>query len=344
MSVNYVSIAPPSRRPTASESREFSRFYRWGWLPLAGGTFVLCVVAIVVWDVVARASGVEVTPELRTLFAARAFILSAVVAAWSGFFVHRTRRRIEQAREELLVERASLVDQRRRLEQTEGVAAILRVMAHEIRNPLNHVRLHAGVVRRAIDKGQLAAARECVEELDRETVRLAELVDEYMELGRADANTVDLQPIDVRAPIRAAVEAHRAALERNGISVVLDLPDDELRVEAEPKKLGEVVHKLLRNASEAMRDRGHIAVRVRRDEERTPVATIEITDTGPGFADPTAAFRPFYSTKPEGTGLGLSIVHDLVRAHRGEVCAFNTDSGGACVRIRLPLREDRCPE
>ncbi len=339
MSVNHA-VAPPSRRPPADRTAEFSRFYRWGWLPLAGGAFVLCVVAILGWDLVAHARGVALTDEARTLFGARAFALSAVVAAWSGFFVHRTRRRIEQAREALIVERVSLSEQRRRLEQTEGLAAILRVMAHEIRNPLNSVRLHAGVIRRAINRGQLEAASQSLEDLDAETVRIAELVDEYVELARADATSMELEPLDIRAPIRAAVETHRATIERDGIHVSLELPDQELRVEAEPKKLGEVVHKLLRNAAEALRDRGKIVVRVRRDEARTAMATIEICDSGPGFLDPSAAFRPFYSTKPEGTGLGLSIVHDLVRAHRGEVCAFNNETGGACVRIRLPLHEE----
>jgi signal transduction histidine kinase len=337
MAAMDLSMPVSIRRQSAHDAREFTRFYRWGWLPVAVGTFALCATTIMVWDFVARARGLEITTDMRMLFAARAFLVSALAAAWSGFFVHRTRRRIEKAREELIVERALLAEQRRRLEQTEGVAATLRVMAHEIRNPLNSVRLHANVIRRCLERHNLDAAKDSLGDLDTETVRLADLIDEYIELGRADALAVELRVIDVRAPIRDAVEAHRGSLERRGINVFLDLRDEALPVEAEPRKLAEIVHKLLRNASEAIHGPGRIEVRVRRDDAPAPMATIEVADSGPGFSDPTVAFRPFYSTKPEGTGLGLSIVHDLVRAHRGEVAALNGEAGGACVRIRIPL-------
>jgi len=329
---------------SSRDSREFGRFLRWGWVPVALGTFVICVVAIVVWDLVMRARGVDITDAVRWMFGVRAFVLSAVVAAWSGFLVHRTRRRIEAAREALLHERASLVEQRRRLEQTQGVAAVLRVMAHEIRNPLNGVRLHANVARRALARGVVDAAKESLDQLDAETVRLAELVDEYLELGHAEAPIVEVRPMDVAAAVRGAVEAHRRTLERHGIAVVLEVPDERLAIEGDAKKIAEIIHKLLRNSLEALREGGKVTVRVRREEALVPMAAIEVIDSGPGFADPRVAFRPFYSTKPEGTGLGLSIVHDLVRAHRGEVCAINSEGGGACVRVRLPLSEDRCSE
>ncbi len=341
MSQRALSIAPLSSQLPKGTASDFARFYRWGWVPLVAGTFVLCGLTLVVSDYLARTSGIEVSLEVRRLFAARAFFLGAVISAWSGFFVHRTRSRIERAREELLVERASLAEQRRRFEQTEGVAAILRVMAHEIRSPLHGVRLHAGVVRKALARGSLDVAAESVTELDGEIQRLAALVDEYVELGHADQVAVSLRRIDISEPVRDAVENHRAALERLGIAVKLELPPEELPVEAEPRRLAEIVHKLLRNAAEALQPGGEVVVRVGRTPNKDS-ATIEVEDSGPGFVDPSVAFRPFYSTKPEGTGLGLSIVHDVVRAHRGEVCAFNHERGGACVRIRLPLYEASC--
>jgi len=204
------------------------------------------------------------------------------------------------------------------------------------------VRLHANVARRALDRGSCDAVRESLAELDAETVRLAALVDEYIELGRAHAADFDARCIDIRGVVREVAEAHRLGLERLGIKLTVDLPDKEILVDGDAKKLAEILHKLVRNASEALRDGGAVKVRVRRDDANVPRAVIEVIDSGPGFADPAIAFRPFYSTKPDGTGLGLSIVHDLVRAHRGEVRAVNCEGGGACVRVRLPLSEAPC--
>lgn len=340
-----LSVVPASVRALSRGSRELSRFYRRGWLPLVVGTFALSVIAILVWDLFARARGVAVPSELRTMVGLQAFILSAVVAAWSGVFVHRTRVRIERERESLLHERAALAEQRRRLEQIEGVAAVLRVMAHEIRNPLNSVRLHANVARRALRRGAVQPVYDSLDALDAETIRLASLVDEYLELGNAEPTSLRARRIDLRAAVRGAVEVHRQHLEAAGIAVNLDLDDGELPIDADGKKIADIVHKLLRNASEALdKGGGAITVRVRREDRSVPMASVEVSDSGPGFADPSVAFRPFYSTKPLGTGLGLSIVHDLVRAHRGEVCALNRHEGGACVLVRLPLCEVPCPE
>lgn len=309
----------------------FAWFSRWGWLPLAVGTLVVCSVTVIVWDTAARSRGLDVSLELRTWFATRAFVVSALAAVWGGFFVHQTRKRIEQTRE-------SLLEQRRRLEQTEGVAAILRVMAHELRNPLSCVRLHSDLIRRALASGSTGAALESLAELEADATRLASLVDEYVDLGRASSHALALTPIDLREPLRAAVEAQQKELASRTIRVDLDLPDRPVMVDGETSKLEVVVHKLLRNAAEAVGDGGGVLVRLCVDRR----ARLEVADSGPGFADPAIAFRPFYSTKSEHTGLGLSIVHDIVRAHRGDVSAFNRDEGGACVRVRIPIREEEC--
>lgn len=342
MSPRALSIAPLSSQLPAGATSDFARFYRWGWLPLVGGTFAICGGALLVADLAIRTSGAAVSHELRLWSVAGAFLLSALITGWSGYFVHRARSRIEHAREDLLVERAALSEQRRRFEQAEGVAAILRVMAHEIRTPLHGIRLHASVIRKALTRGAADVAAESLTELDDEIQRLARLVDEYVERGGAAPVAIELQRIDVREPVREAVEAHRSGLHRVGIGVELELPSEAMSVEAEPRRLGEIVHRLLRNAAEAQQPGGRILVRVRRDPAKPRAATIEVEDCGPGFENPSVAFRPFYSTKPDGTGLGLSIVHDVVRAHRGEVCAFNHERGGACVRIRLPLIEESC--
>ena len=68
---------------------------------------------------------------------------------------------------------------------------------------------------------------------------------------------------------------------------------------------------------------------------------ITVTDTGPGFSDVALAraLDPFFTTKGDaGSGLGLSMVYDLTKLSGGQVRLGNTDAGGACVTLRLPLR------
>ena len=68
-------------------------------------------------------------------------------------------------------------------------------------------------------------------------------------------------------------------------------------------------------------------------------AGIQIEDSGPGFADLSRAFDPFYTTKPvgRGTGLGLSICYGIVNECGGKIQISNKDPYGAIVSIELPV-------
>lgn len=326
----------------ARHEEDFRTFYRWGWLPLVVGSILLSGLVIAGWDLWMQRRGADIGATMRLLYALRALVISVVVAAWAGFFVHRTRRRIEATREALRAEHARLMDQRRRLEQTAGVAAILRVMAHELRNPLNGMLLHCRVLSRAtraLPEVQAAPLLESVEVLEAETRRLGRLVDEYVAHGRAERVLLDAKPIDLRDAVREVAGLHRPVLEPRGIELRVDVDEAPIVVDADREKIAQMLHNLVRNASEALKSDGVITIAARRDG---PNAALSVSDDGPGFADVQAVFRPFYTTKAEGTGLGLAIVRDLVRAHRGEIEAANRASSGACVQILLPLRVEAC--
>ncbi len=343
-SVPHVEPLPSAARARELERREedFRRFYRWGWLPLFVGSVLMSGLVIAGWDLWLTWRGEDIGPKLRMVYALRAFVISVVVAAWAGFFVHRTRWRIEATREAMRAEHARLLEQRRRLEQTAGVAAILRVMAHELRNPLNGMVLHCRVLSRAVralPDEQRAALAESVEVLDTETRRLGRLVDEYVAHGRAERVLLEPKPIDVRDAVREVAGLHRPVLDPRGIALRVETDDAPIVVDGDLEKIAQILHNLVRNAAEALKDHGTITIAAHRDGKH---AVLSVGDDGPGFADVQAVFRPFYTTKSEGTGLGLAIVRDLVRAHRGEVEATNVASSGACVRIRLPLRGEPC--
>jgi nitrogen fixation/metabolism regulation signal transduction histidine kinase len=71
------------------------------------------------------------------------------------------------------------------------------------------------------------------------------------------------------------------------------------------------------------------------------MAEITVTDNGPGFAGAIIGqlFDPYVTSKSKGTGLGLAIVKKIVEEHGGRIDAENRRSGGARVRVTLPLDE-----
>ena len=72
---------------------------------------------------------------------------------------------------------------------------------------------------------------------------------------------------------------------------------------------------------------------------------IQVADNGPGFQKELigAVFDPYVTSKPKGTGLGLAIVKKIVEEHGGRIEADNRRSGGARVRVMLPLSESGRP-
>ncbi len=99
---------------------------------------------------------------------------------------------------------------------------------------------------------------------------------------------------------------------------------------------------LLRNAVEALRS-GPVTARARMFlsvRELPSEVRVEVRDSGLGVAaeDRTRIFDPYFTTKSEGTGLGLAIVKKIVLEHGGLILCCPAPEGGACMRIRLPLK------
>ena len=113
-------------------------------------------------------------------------------------------------------------------------------------------------------------------------------------------------------------------------------------IEADRGRLRQIVHNLLVNAIEALEGAPHAEIRVETrliDRSGTKVAEIVVEDNGPGFRQDVLGqvFDPYVTTKPKGTGLGLAIVKKIVEEHGGKIEADNARTGGARVRIELPL-------
>jgi nitrogen fixation/metabolism regulation signal transduction histidine kinase len=113
-------------------------------------------------------------------------------------------------------------------------------------------------------------------------------------------------------------------------------------VEADPVRLRQVLHNLVKNALEAVADhpQGEVVVRTAVAESgECPLAEIQVLDNGAGFDEANLGqiFEPYVTTKARGTGLGLAIVKKIVEEHGGIIWAANRPEGGGCMTIRLPV-------
>ncbi|MCC6748135.1 MAG: PAS domain S-box protein [Deltaproteobacteria bacterium] len=153
----------------------------------------------------------------------------------------------------------------------------------------------------------------------------------------------DVQPLDLRIPLDAAVDMAAAELKYRA-RLVRDLAPVP-HVLGSEQKLAQVFLNLLVNAAQALPEgeAERHEVRVRTWQEGDEVCT-EIRDTGPGISEAVRAriFEPFFTTKPpgRGTGLGLSISRSIVQALGGRLDARNHPDGGAAFTVRLRAADE----
>ncbi len=219
---------------------------------------------------------------------------------------------------------------------------VARRLAHEIKNPLTPIQLSAERLRRKyLDKMAIADG----DVLDRGTHTIIQQVEAMKTMVNAFSDyarppKMQVEPLRLDSLVADVMELYRSA--DNGPEVHLEAGN--ARIKADPQRLRQVIHNLVKNAQEALEGTEHgkvnVLTRLRQEDEHCFVE-MQVEDNGPGFDDSMLErlFEPYVTTKPKGTGLGLAIVKKIVEEHGGIIWAENCNRG-ACITFRLPVLPD----
>jgi signal transduction histidine kinase len=230
--------------------------------------------------------------------------------------------------------RRRLEEELRREDRLRVVGRTVAGFAHEIRNPLNGVRLSMQVLEQRLRKGSIQASdlTLVMSEVDRMDALLTDLL-AFRKGKMAEVSTLDVLPI-----VRRCVELARPKRGETEIEIcALNGPPDT-EAASDPARLTQAILNLLLNAVEASGANGHVVVTVRRVNQKVE---IEIHDSGPGLNEEQRKhiFEAFYTTKPNGTGLGLAVSRQLVTEMGGDLFYVNS-SKGACFIVSAPAASD----
>jgi signal transduction histidine kinase len=186
----------------------------------------------------------------------------------------------------------------------------------------------------ALRDGVLPPSQETFELLHDETLRLARLVEDLLQLARADASrgTLQKRKVSLRDLVSQALHLIQPKFAEREITVTADISEVESRVVADPEKLSQVLRNLLQNGWQYTTQGGHIQVFTERLPGKLKVV---FANSGDEIAanDLPFIFERFYrgeksrSRDHGGAGIGLAIVKELIEAHGGEVGAENTPAG-----------------
>jgi nitrogen fixation/metabolism regulation signal transduction histidine kinase len=166
---------------------------------------------------------------------------------------------------------------------------------------------------------------------------MKEMVNAFSDYARPPG--INSQPLELEGIVSEVLDLYFSAGLQSGLKAELEAAD--ARVKADPVRLRQVVHNLVKNAVEAAAESAEpsilVSTRVVRDGE-CEFVELRVSDNGPGFDDDTLShlFEPYVTTKKKGTGLGLAIVKKIAEEHDGLVWAENRPGSGADVVLRLP--------
>jgi signal transduction histidine kinase len=221
-------------------------------------------------------------------------------------------------------------------------AAMARMIAHEIKNPLTPIRLSAEHMREIYqrDPEHFAGVFErCTANILAQVEELRSIASEFSTYSAIPR--IDPRPGDLTAAVAGLVEVYRAAPPR-GVRVELVTPSGAIEARFDAKLLLRAVRNLIENALRASAGGGRVVVRVERDAggpaAAGPSARIAVLDSGPGVPPELLPriFDPYFSTHDTGTGLGLPIARRIAEEHGGDITARNRPEGGLEAVITIP--------
>ncbi len=219
--------------------------------------------------------------------------------------------------------------------------AFLGVLSHELRTPVTSILIAVDLLRRH-QNGNAARRRGLLDDVDAESNRLRNIVEDLLVLTRSERGVLDMDPEPVLVHRVVSDVVERARHDSAESEIVVGCPDELPAVAAEPTYVEQIVRNLLSNAIKYGRSRGHpIEVTVQASGD-----TIEtrVLDRGVGFApgERDRLFTLFYRNpkavrSAPGAGIGLYVCQLLVEAMNGTIWAKPRSGGGAEFGFALPV-------
>jgi signal transduction histidine kinase len=211
-------------------------------------------------------------------------------------------------------------------------------VSHELRTPVSNLRLYLHL----LERGQADKRERYLSVLSAQTTRLANLIDDILNLGRLELEPgLEMLAVDLNEIARHVVDEHAARAEDAGLDLVFVPCQDLPPVRSDRNQLAQVVSNLVGNAINYT-ETGRIWVRTEHGAGR---AKLTVADTGRGIdaADLPHVFDRFYRGRSvsqldvPGTGLGLAIVKEIVDLHGGQIDIHAEPGRGTSFNVWLPL-------
>ena len=216
-------------------------------------------------------------------------------------------------------------------------------MSHELRTPLNAIIGFADVLSERMFGAINPKQGEYLGDIRTSGQHLLSLINDILDLSKVEAGKMELQPSQFSLPdaLQSVVMMVRERATGHGIGLSTDIDPEVGQVEADERKVKQIVLNLLTNAVKFTPAGGQVRLRASRAGDGV---TIAIADTGVGIApadqarvfDEFAQARAGATGEQEGTGLGLTLSRRFVELHGGRIWVESGLGTGSTFTFTLP--------
>ena len=247
-------------------------------------------------------------------------------------------------------------------------------MSHELRTPLNSIIGYSEVLKDGLMGEMTGQQRDSIGNIFSSGSHLLSLINDILDLSKIEAGkmTLDLELVDFPALLADSLSVVKEMAAKRHVNLEVEVAPDLGSVQADPRKVKQILYNLLSNAVKFTEDGGWVSLRAATvphakvgqlsgfaggrsflfpDSGFAEFIEIGVTDSGIGVSPEALErlFKPFsqvdsgLARKFEGSGLGLVMVKRLAELHEGTVAVQSTVGEGSCFTAWLPLRPPERP-
>ncbi|RSK26840.1 STAS domain-containing protein [Bacillus sp. HMF5848] len=216
-----------------------------------------------------------------------------------------------------------------RVSQLASIGQIAAGIAHEVRNPLTTVKGFLQLVKETNEDNYLDIA---LQELDTALLTMNNM----LQVSKADQKTESYTTINMCSELESVLALFQNEIYR--VTIHTYFYDKQIKVLGQRNALKKAFFNLIKNAFEAIPDKGSITISHEKQED---LLLITIQDTGVGIPKDKLNIlgTPFFTTKDNGTGMGLTQVFSTLHNHGARVDVHSDLSQGTTFKIYFPIRE-----
>ena len=217
-------------------------------------------------------------------------------------------------------------------------------MSHELRTPLNAIIGFSQVLKEQMYGDLNAKQADYVDDVLSSGQHLLNLINDILDLAKVEAGRMELQPttFDLPEVFETAVSMVRERATRQGLRLTMAVDPSVGRLEADERKVKQILFNLLTNAVKFTPAGGQVTLAASVVDDQIEIS---VRDTGVGITaeDQERIFEEFYQVglakTQEGTGLGLALTRRLVEVHHGRLSVESELGVGSTFTVMLPLRQ-----